>query len=137
VVWRHHRLNFSSGRRTEIKSQTFWTGCRFRVIAEEMIAEREVDPSHSLNNRTVAHPATGCGSNNNGGERETTCKNVTGDNPCRQPALPMKNIAASTSKEDGSALVTRERSDRLRLDMPDAGQLESGARLQKQDRPAA
>jgi hypothetical protein len=47
-----------------------------------------------LPNRVVAHPANGCGSNNNGEEQETTCKKVTGDNPWRQPGFPMKNTSS-------------------------------------------
>ena len=41
----------------------------------------------SLHDRVAAHPATGCGSDNNGEGQETTCKKLTGENPWRQPAL--------------------------------------------------
>jgi hypothetical protein len=60
----------------------------------------EGNGSEALHDRVVAHPATGCGSNNNGEEQETTCKKVTGENPWRQPALPMKNTAVQAAKED-------------------------------------
>src|ERR1700677_4485140 len=35
VVWRHHRLNLSSGRRTDIRPFARMTGCRLGVIAQE------------------------------------------------------------------------------------------------------
>jgi hypothetical protein len=57
------------------------------------MAEREVEPSNSLNDRAVAHPSTGCRSNNNGEERKTTCKKVTRENPCRQPILAGEDLA--------------------------------------------
>jgi hypothetical protein len=34
----------------------------------------------------AAHPATGCGNDNNGEGQEATCKKVTGENPSRQLA---------------------------------------------------
>ena len=55
------------------------------------MVEREVDPSTSLNDRAVAHPSTGCGSNNSGSEQKKACKKLTGGGPCRQPALLTKD----------------------------------------------
>jgi hypothetical protein len=56
------------------------------------MVEREGDPSNSLNDRAVAHPSTGCGSNNNSEERKTACKKVTGGTLYRQPAVPTKGL---------------------------------------------
>jgi hypothetical protein len=65
-----------------------------------VMAEQEVDLSPSLNDRAVAHPATGCGSNNNGEERKKTYKKATADNSLRQPVLATNNISGWTFKED-------------------------------------
>jgi hypothetical protein len=50
----------------------------------EMAVERKRTATPSMD-RVVAHPATGCGSDNNGEEKEATCKKVTGEDPRRQP----------------------------------------------------
>jgi hypothetical protein len=54
----------------------------------------------SLYDRAIAHPATGCGSNNNGVGRKAACKKVTGENPRRQPALSNENITTTSGKRD-------------------------------------
>jgi hypothetical protein len=56
------------------------------------MVEREGDPSNSLNDRAVAHPSTGYGSNNNGKEQRKACKKLTGGSPCRQPALLTEDL---------------------------------------------
>jgi hypothetical protein len=75
----------------------------------------------SLQHRVVAHPPTGCASNNNAEKQEATCKKVTGENPWRQPVVPNEKNRCSTSKDD----LRRGQLDPYRLDALDAGSLES------------
>jgi hypothetical protein len=74
----------------------------------------------------AAHPATGCESDNNGEEKEATCKKVTGEDPSRQPALRSAAIELTGGKIS-SLFIDLKRGpkpsepDALRLDAPDAG----------------
>jgi hypothetical protein len=61
-----------------------------------MIREQEVQASNPLNERAAAHPATGCGSNNNGIQRKSTFKKGTRENPRRQLA---QQVASARCQE--------------------------------------
>jgi hypothetical protein len=128
VAWGHHRLNLGSGRRTDIRplrpGQDVAWGDRSGMAVER---KRTATPSrNSLHDRVVAHPATGCGSDNNGEGQEATCKKVTGEDPWRQPALQSAAIELTRGKIsrlfiDVKRGPKRGEPDALRLDALDAG----------------
>jgi hypothetical protein len=90
------------------------------VIAQEWSWERKRTATPSMD-RVVAHPATGCGSDNNGEGQEATCKKVTGENPWRQPALQTAAIELTGGGVSSLFIdLRRGRSDPRRLDALDA-----------------
>jgi hypothetical protein len=90
------------------------------VIAQDRLWERKRTATPSMD-RVAAHPATGCGSDNNGEGQEATCKKVTGENLWRQPALQTAAIELTGCGVSSLFVDLRHgRSDPHRLDALEA-----------------
>jgi hypothetical protein len=55
-----------------------------RIVEGLQVEREEARRIPSMTVRSLT-PFTGCGSNNNDEGGKTACKEVTGENPCRQP----------------------------------------------------